>query len=355
MKIGAASEAGTTSQTARVNISAWTAGEGEDLMRQRAYPLTTALLLLVLAIAVFGCGDGDTRGTAAPSATSSATQPVATSIDSTTQFSEPEGTSTTTLPDRDATVARAIAQVQEALGLSEGSVTVSDKAARLPDADVLLSCGGEGEAELDLDTGRVVYLIPGPRDPDSGLRLPTEELDAKATRLAETMGWDAVALAAEGFTVEEAKLIDHGDAPTEYTKRWRGHDEQGIPNNGLIDAAVDASTGEVLHFFYNPGPRTSLDQSATIAEEEAVGIARAYLEGESWSGTSTTGSAATPGGGLTMQSAALVHTDAPGITGGREMLVWVLEFGGMTERGEATATVYLDAVTGKVLNWATAG
>lgn len=264
--------------------------------------------------------------------------------------------STAALPNRDAIIARATVQVQEALGLPSGSVTVSDKAAGLPDAEVLLSCDGGGEAALDLDTGRVVYLIAGPGNPDSGIYLPAEELDAKAVRLAEIMGWDAAALAAEGFTLKEAEFIDHGDAATEYTKRWGGHDEQGIPNNGLIDAAVDAGTGQVLHFFYHPGPRASLDQSATITDEEAVRIAKAYLESESWPSSTSMSSAPARGTNLlSMQSAALVHTDAPGITGGREMLVWIVKLGGMTERGEATATVYLDAVTGKVLTWTTAG
>lgn len=258
-----------------------------------------------------------------------------------------ETLSTTTKLDREAIIAQAIAQVEAAPGLPDGSVTVSEKAARLPDAEVLLSCDGGGEAELDLDTSRIVYLIPGPRDPDSDVRLPSDELDEKATRLAETMGWDAAMLAAEGFTVEEAKLIDHGDAPTEYTKRWRGHDEQGVPTNGMIDAAVDASTGEVLHFFYSPGPRASLVDSATITEEKAVASAKAYVEDEAWPATGTSA--------LTTQSAALVHTDAPGITGGREMLVWIVKLGGMTERGEATATVYVDAITGEVLTWTTAG
>jgi hypothetical protein len=41
---------------------------------------------------------------------------------------------------------------------------------------------------------------------------------------------------------------------------------------------------------------------------------------------------------LTIQSAALVHTDARGITGGRDMLVWIVKLGGVTERGKATAT-----------------
>ena len=161
---------------------------------------------------------------------------VATSIASTPQSPEPRSISTTTLPDRDAIIARAIAQVEAALDLPQGSVTVSGKAAPLPDGEVFLSTGGEGEASLDLDIGHVVYLIPGAHDPDSDVRLTTEELDEKATRLAEAMGWDVAALAAEGFTVEEAKLIDHGRAYRVHQAlarpRRAGHTEQRHDRRG---------------------------------------------------------------------------------------------------------------------------
>ncbi len=296
------------------------------------------LVLVAALVLVAGCGYDQ------PHASTNTSDPAPSAVTSETA---PVETRSTTKLDREAIIAQAIVRVEAALGLPAGSVKVSGKAARLPGAELLLSCDGGGEAELDLDTGRILYLIPGPRDPDSGVRLPSEVLFEKATRLAETMGWDAAMLASEGFTVEEAKFIDHGDAPTEYTKRWRGHDEQGVPTNGMIDAAVDASTGEVLHFFYNPGPRAPLADSATIAEGKAVASAKAYVGDEAWFATGTSG--------LTTKSAALVHTDAPGITGGREMLVWIVELGGMTERGESTATVYLDATTGEVLTWTTAG
>lgn len=301
---------------------------------------TLTLILLGALVLVIGCGDSS------PEATTNDSQVASSAVSS--MNTESESVSTSSEPDRETIIARAVSQVQAALGLPDGSVITSKDTVLFPDAEVMLACDGGGEAALDLDTGRVVYLISGPHDSDSGARLSTEELDAKATQLAEIMGWDSEALAAEGFTVEEAKLIDHGDAPAEYTKRWRGHDEQGVPTNGMIDAAVDASTGTVLHFFYHPGPRASFTQQATITREEAAVIARTYVDDEGWSGT-------TDAEGLAPPSATLSHTDAPGITGGRELLVWVVTIEGLTDRGTATATVYLDATTGEVLTWTTAG
>jgi hypothetical protein len=305
-------------------------------------------VLVAALVLVTACGYDQ------PSATTNGSDEAQSAVSSVTVPVEPG--SSTTEPNREAIIVRAISQVQAALGLPDGSVSVSEAAVPFPDAEVFLACNGGGEAALDLDTGRVVYLTSGPHDSDSGARLPTQELDAKATRLAEIMGWNAAILGAEGFTVEEAKLIDHGDAPTEYTKRWRGHDEQGVLTNGMIDAAVDASTGDVLHFLYNPGPRASLAEQAPIAEKEAIAIARGYIKAKAWPATISADSSTTSGSSeLTIQGATLVHTDASGITGGREMLVWVVSLGGATERGEATATVYLDATSGEVLTWTTAG
>jgi hypothetical protein len=49
-----------------------------------------------------------------------------------------------------------------------------------------------------------------------------------------------------------------------------------------------------------------------------------------------------------------VHTDARGITGGGDALVWIVKLAG-TASGVAGVTVYIDAVTGEVLSVITAG
>ncbi len=50
-----------------------------------------------------------------------------------------------------------------------------------------------------------------------------------------------------------------------------------------------------------------------------------------------------------MRSAELVDTDAPAITGGRQMLFWIVKLGGTHPRGQIRATIYIDAATGEIL------
>ncbi len=52
---------------------------------------------------------------------------------------------------------------------------------------------------------------------------------------------------------------------------------------------------------------------------------------------------------VTVRSAELVETDAPAITNGRRLLVWVVKLGGTHPKGEIRATIYLDATTGEIL------
>ena len=47
----------------------------------------------------------------------------------------------------------------------------------------------------------------------------------------------------------------------------------------------------------------------------------------------------------------MVHGTAPGITGGKDMLVWIVKLGGSTPTGLVRAIVYIDAITGEVLDW----
>ncbi len=52
---------------------------------------------------------------------------------------------------------------------------------------------------------------------------------------------------------------------------------------------------------------------------------------------------------VTVRSAELVETDAPAITNGQQMLVWIVKLGGTHPRGEIRATIYIDALSGEIL------
>ncbi|MBN1322025.1 MAG: PepSY domain-containing protein [Thermoleophilia bacterium] len=95
------------------------------------------------------------------------------------------------------------------------------------------------------------------------------------------------------------------------------------------------------------------DATAVISKEQAIAIAKETAG--TGSGPATT--LAPPGEsttstvplGIVVESAELIHTDAPGITGGEDMLVWNVKLGGSNDRGLVGVRVYIDAKTGRVL------
>jgi hypothetical protein len=50
-----------------------------------------------------------------------------------------------------------------------------------------------------------------------------------------------------------------------------------------------------------------------------------------------------------VQSATLIHTDDPGITGGKDLLVWQIKLTADQTAGRTGAVVYVDAVNDKAL------
>lgn len=118
-----------------------------------------------------------------------------------------------------------------------------------------------------------------------------------------------------------------------------------------------STTGPTL----NSGSSTSATEPETnrgsISQSEAIQIAKDYIRDKSPVPTTAdsvpvgeTASTKAPTGVL-VRSAELIQTSAPGITDGRDMLVWVVKLGGDTAKGEIRATVYISAETGEVLTW----
>lgn len=311
----------------------------------RMLPVVAGALALGLVFSLCGCGSA---GTPPGSATGAETGPTATSTLLPTPTSIPA--------DPDVVIARAIHQLEAVLGLPDGAVTRSAEPPFLPGSEIALAWPGGGRTDLDLDTGCIVSIIPETLAGSSGELLSTTELDAAACRIAELLGWDDATLAAQGFTPEETEIMPHGDAPPEYSKRWVGHDDQGFPNGGLVDVGLDATSGRLLRFMFHPGPRASLDASEAINEREAIQIAKDSIGDAAQIPTTSAppsegATTTTLPPGVVVRSAELVHYDAPGITGGRDMLVWIVKLGGGTATGEVRATVYVDAISGEVLTW----
>ena len=289
------------------------------------------LFLLAASLALWGCG---TRAAiSGPGAT--------TAIGEQATGSAGQGT------------ASAISQIEALLGLPKGAVSRSTQPTPMLPSDITLTWDG-GQAEVD-NSGHVRWIIVDSDARHSAAQLSDSDLDQTVSHVLEILGWDSKALAAEGFTPGGAKNVDRGDAQTEYTKTWAGHDDQGVPNQGLIEVALDAASGNLLHFMYSPGPRAGATSPATVSKDDAIRIALNKV-GDDPPGSPTTidtlpgGSTTTgPPLGIVVTNAEVVHSDAPAVTGGKDMLVWIVKLGGYSRSGVVHATVYIDAVTGNVL------
>ncbi len=240
----------------------------------------------------------------------------------------PWASTTDTTVDPTAFVDQAIYQLQSALALPDGAISRSSQPPILSGSDVALRWLG-GKADVDLGSGHIRAVLVENTANGSGTLLSKTDLDDEADRLVELLGWDSATLETQGFTPGEAKVVDRGDAGIVYQKAWVGHDAEGVLNQGMIEVGVDATSGDLHSFLYSPGPQTALDMTKTITRDEAVKTAAS--------------------GSARVESATLVHTNKAGITGGRDMLVWIVKLAADTASSKAGATVYLDAVSGRVL------
>jgi hypothetical protein len=279
--------------------------------------------------------------------------------------SMPWASTSQTTVGSDAVINQATYELQAALGLSDGSVTRSTQPPILTDSDVALAWQG-GRADVDLTTGHVrAVLIDGAAG--LGPPLPTAKLTDDADRVLGLLGWDSVALEAQGFTEDDSKTVDNADAGTIYEKTWVGHDSQGVLNEGVIEVGLSAADGSLHSFLFSPGPEIALDMSKVVTKDEAVkaakdAAAKSYTDltlpsdtGTSVASTTTTKASSgkatttTTVTGVQVANATLVHTDKAGITGGKDMLVWVVKVDRNGTADGGGATVYVDAVSGKVL------
>jgi hypothetical protein len=281
-------------------------------------------------------------------------------------------------------VERAIAQLQSALELPAGAISRSSQAPMLSGSDVALRWQG-GRADIDLHAGRIRAVLNGGGSSASGAEASTSsvgpgassssgapggsgttdsaqaspeiplaywKLDQEADRMTALLGWDRAALQTQGFTLSDSKMVDRGTAGTYYQKTWLGHDALGVLNGGVIEVGIDVSDGSLRSFLFNPGPTTPLDMSEIITQPEAIATAAQAAA------VSPIPTPDAPGGGPTTTettvtrettSATLIHTDKARITGGREMLVWVVKVAGDSAADRPSAAVYLDAANGDVL------
>ena len=314
--------------------------------------LATLVGAIVLGLGALAAAGLSGCGTAANPAGSTGAD---TGSSATVTISTTSTTSTTISSDPALLIAKASGQLEAALGLPGGAVSKSSETPVLPGSDAALKWDG-GRANIDFQSGHISMILMDVSWASPGAVLDTAQLDQEANRIVGLLGWDSATLANEGFTPGKTGIVSHVNNDAEYSKQWNGHDSQGNPNQGLIDMEIDATTGRLLRFFFMPGPTTTLDASQAISRDAAIQVAKDTIGDNSQvptttapaSGGSTTTTAPL---GVLVVSAELTHTDAPGITGGRDMLVWIVKLGGSTATGGVSATVYVDALTGKTITW----
>ena len=223
----------------------------------------------------------------------------------------------TTAPE--AVVNQAMLQVQTALGLPDGAISRSSQPPLLGDSDVALGWLG-GRADVDLTSGHISAVLVDSTGKTSGTALSDTGLNDAADRVVGLLGWDSAALQTQGFTPGDSKTVDYAGAGPVYKKSWVGHDSEGVPNEGVIEIGLDATTGDLHSFLFNPGPTIALDMSKTITKDEAIKTAKdaatksasscvstsdTSVQGSATTNSSTTSSA---GGGSTQRRRRRSHS-----------------------------------------------
>jgi hypothetical protein len=283
-----------------------------------------------------------------------------------------------------AAVNQAVYRLQAALGLSDGVVSVSSQPPLLGGYEVALRWAG-GRADIDPETGdiRTILLDPPARktgaaavEADEETNAPTvPELEVEAKRMVSLLGWDAASLEARGFIAGRGETIEYNEVGAVYEKTWNGRDPEGVPNQGIIQVGLRAEDGSLHSFLFAPGPETVLDVAGAVTKDQAIKTAREAAakssslvvstttttappepEGEGdQEQTTTTAEESPPAEESTTTTAAprekatMVHMDNPAITGGKDLLVWVVDLPADKVAGTTSATVYVDAISNKAL------
>lgn len=254
-------------------------------------------------------------------------------------------------PDKDTTVAALTQQIQEALSLPSGEVSVSAAAPIMPGADVSLQWSG-GIANVSTATGRIINLC---QDRRSGVIqapfLDNNVLDSAATRLISQLGWDEATLTKAGFRADKSWIVSQDMC--EYEKTWVAYTSQGLRTDGFIQVRLDARDQHPVSFYCNPGiGDLAVDTSRAISQAEAEAIARAAIEkyiSQQDGGASSEQPSATVD--LTVGRSILKVTNAPAINDGVPTLIWLFTLNGVDSFGCATGgDVYIDANSGEIIH-----
>ena len=303
----------------------------------------------VSAATVFLVGCGSPQSSSANSTAGTMNPSTVSSVGVTTTV--PVSTTSATAPGDTTAQAKALAfaaasaSLSQAVGVPRAGIKESTLSPMLRGSYMALAWDG-GFADIDV-TGRILTIIQDwpTLDPNTPF-LTDSELDHAANQAAAMLGWNDETLAGAGFTVGKSGIASQVSAA--YVKSWVEHDVSGVLNSGLVELRLDARNGRILSFFFQPGAG-DIDASGAISRDRAVELAKIELAQNAVQPMLTEpGETSQPHPALAID-ATLKVTDAPAVTGGKTMLVWVIHLTGYIGEKYVGGTAYLDAKTGDVL------
>jgi len=149
-----------------------------------------------------------------------------------------------------------------------------------------------------------------------------------------------------GAESEEVYRIDMSESPREQVKADR---RPGKRDSIMYVLTVIAVLAVALHLlvFAPASPDDAASTATTTMQSSAISAAEAI--------TIATLTVSPPAPTVVVKSTELTHTAVPAVTGGRDMLVWIVRLGGSTPEGMVSAKVYIAANTGEVLTWVLGG
>ncbi|OFW61642.1 MAG: hypothetical protein A2133_04665 [Actinobacteria bacterium RBG_16_64_13] len=302
--------------------------------------LLALALVAALVMAGLGCSGSGGGGTGSTSS-SVATDATGTVGASTTLASVVPGEH---LRDAKASLAAIV-------GVPATDLKISGVSKESLDADVALEWGG-GKAEVDSSTGRIYLVsVTSARASSFAPFMPAAQLEGKARRMVAGLGWTSDMLAGMGFKQERTGVLSEGAGI--YTTTWNAHDSEGAPLDGFAEVVLDGRTGGLVRFSLSRGSQGTAVAGA-IGEHEALAIAQTciYLKSDEVK-IPLAGDGSLILLDKSVSEEIKMLTDRQ-ITGGDPLLAWVITITGRVGDKNVGGTVYIDASTGKVLEYVAA-
>jgi len=297
----------------------------------RRHTFSPVLLLLILGLAALSAGCATT--------TTVTTRPVATST------LEGAGNDAQASSENLRSIEQSLGGL---VGVDPATMQVTQAAPESPSADTVIQWAG-GSAEVDGKTG-LVYEVSAERAATSSSEeaMTLDLLRSRAFVVMDQLGWTQGTLAGLGFKQEQPGTLAGGAGL--YTISWAQYQGDGTRNDGSIVLALEGHTGQLVQLSVWLGSKAPVIEGA-IPEAVALQVAQAQI----YLNTDKPKISLAGDGSLILIGRKVVEElkviDDADITGETPRLCWVITVTGKVGQQTVGGTVYLDALTGEVLDY----